>query len=266
MGKQVQVIGTVISNERLQGDYYRMVLQAPDVAALARPGKFVHLQVPGLGQCVLRRPFSISDYDVQAGSLTLVYKVVGKGSARMHELAAGTGIDLLGALGKGYRPLPADRRAVLVGGGYGCAAIYCLARLAKRPPLILLGGRSAGDILLEDEFRRIGCEVRVATNDGSYGTAGFVTVLLHEILAGGEKPWVATCGPLPMLKAVALMSEQHGCECEVSLDSAMCCGVGACFSCVVKCRAATPEGWHYVRVCSQGPVFKGSEVYWEGLC
>lgn len=266
MGKQVQVIGKIICNQRLQGDYYRMVLQAPEVAALARPGKFVHLKVPGLQQCVLRRPFSISDYDSQAGTLTLVYKVVGKGSAQMHDLPVGTDIDILGALGKGYRPLPTDRRSILVGGGYGCAAIYCLARLAKIPPLILLGGRSAGDILLEEDFRKIGCEVQVTTNDGSYGSIGFITVLLNKILETGERPWVAACGPLPMLKAVALMAEKYGSDCEVSMDSAMCCGVGACYACVVKCRVASPEEWHYVRVCSNGPVFKGTDIYWAGVC
>jgi dihydroorotate dehydrogenase electron transfer subunit len=163
----------------------------------------------------------------------------------------------------GYSSAPADSQPIVVAGGYGCAATYLFAKRSATPPLVLIGGRSAGDILLQQEFADLGCEVRVSTNDGSQGYHGLVTALLEQALDESQAPFVVSCGPNPMLYAVARILAERGLDGEVSLDHAMCCGVGACFACVVKMKADNADGWEYVRTCLHGPVFRASTVHWE---
>ena len=254
----------VLSHDPLEAGYGRLRLDAGDLARAARPGQFVHLQVPGLDGHLLRRPFSICDATAD-GVLTIVYKVVGVGTARLAECPVGAEIDVLGPLGHGFTP-PADGRPyILVAGGYGCAAMHFAARAAAKPPLVLLGARTAHDLLLTEEFAALGCRVETATDDGSRGRKGLVTALLREALAAETETLVAACGPKPMLKAVALLCQEFPrVSCEVSLDEIMCCGVGACFGCVVKAKdAAAPSGWRYVRSCKEGPVFDGREIWWD---
>ena len=259
-----QIRCELLSHEVLSSGYGRLKLAAGDIARDARPGQFVHMQVPGLEGHVLRRPFSICDATAD-GVLTIVYKVVGTGTARLAECPIGAEIDVMGPLGHGFTP-PADGRPyILVAGGYGCAAMYFAARAAAKPPLVLLGARTAHDLLLTEEFAALGCNVGIATNDGSHGRKGFVTELLREALAAAPSAFVAACGPKPMLKAVALLCQEfQQVACEVSLDEIMCCGVGACFGCVVKGKdAAAPSGWRYLRSCKEGPVFDGREIWWD---
>lgn len=262
-----QILCQVLSNECLQGSYWRMRLNAPAICQDARPGQFIHLQVPQLEGHILRRPFSICD--VQGDTLTLVYKVVGTGTNAMPHILPGTELDLMGPLGHGFSPLPQDRDCCLLGGGYGCAAMLFAARRAvesgRKPPVALLGARSQGDILLAKEFAELGCEVRISTDDGSLGVQGRITVLLEELLKSSPDAFLAACGPRPMLKAVALMAAANapGSLCEVSLDERMCCGVGACFGCVLKVKdETTPEGWKYLRSCKEGPVFPAETILW----
>ena len=253
----------ILSNELLHGDYWRLRLAAPELAASAAPGQFVQVQIPQLEGHLLRRPFSICD--VEGDRLTIVYKVVGAGTAALTRAAPGTRLDLLGPLGHGFAPMPADRPAYLLGGGYGCAAMLFTARRAVQhgpAPVILLGARSAADLLLEEEFARLGCEVRLSTDDGSRGLQGRITALLEPELQRHPDAWLAACGPRPMLFALARLAAQFPeCACEVSLDAIMCCGVGACFGCVVQCKADTPQGWEYRRSCADGPVFRAEELY-----
>ncbi len=258
-----QLTSTIQQNRRLQGDYYRLDLTAPPIAVEAAPGQFVHVQLPNLAHRILRRPFSIFDTDSASGRLSIVYKVVGEGTAHLATLPAGTQLDLLGPLGHGYTDFPqTDCPGLIVAGGYGAAALFLLAKRAAIPPIVLLGGRSQGDLLLVDDYRQLGCDVRLSTNDGSAGRQGLVTLLLQEALAQHPQAPVAACGPNPMLKAVCAMAD--GCHrTEISLDHAMCCGVGACFACVVKQKADTPEGWTYVRTCKEGPVFSAETVFWD---
>jgi dihydroorotate dehydrogenase electron transfer subunit len=181
---------------------------------------------------------------------------------------AGVVADLLGPLGRGFT-IPADPAVlpVIVAGGYGCAATYLLARrcAAGRPPVCLFGARTRDDLLLVAEFQALGCDVRIATDDGSAGRAGFVTLLLAELLdTPGAGPFsIHACGPNPMLKAVTGLVLARGLDAEISLDHAMCCGVGACFACVVKRKAANADGWEYSRTCIDGPVFPASETVWD---
>lgn len=264
----------ITANRQLKGDYH--ILQCavtPQFEAAASPGQFVHVRLPQLEAHLLRRPFSICD--CTAGTLTLVYKVVGSGTAHMARLRPGDCLDLLGPLGHGFTlPGATAPRTIMLGGGYGCAAMYFYARrltamAAATAPLIMLGARSAADILLAEEFRALGCEVLTATDDGSCGEHGRITVLLDKFAATAppETPYrLAACGPMPMLRAIAKLAEHtpQWSDCEISLDEIMCCGVGACFGCVVKCISnRTPRGWEYRRSCLDGPVFKAQSVYWQ---
>jgi dihydroorotate dehydrogenase electron transfer subunit len=260
---RIQEDALIQSNQRLQGDYYQVDMQAPAIAAATQPGQFAHVQLPRFEHRVLRRPFSIYDVDPETGRLSIIYKTVGEGTAHLSTLGEGTQLNLLGPLGVGYSAAPEGTQPIVVAGGYGCAATYLFAKRSPVPPLVLIGGRSAGDILLRQEFAALGCEVRVSTNDGSQGHAGFVTALLEQALDTADSPFVVSCGPNAMLYAVARILTERGLDGEVSLDHAMCCGVGACFACVVKMKADTPDGWEYIRTCLQGPVFKASAVHWE---
>ncbi len=262
-----QVQAEILRNRPIAAGYYQIDLRAPQIAAAARPGQFVHVRIPLLEHRVLRRPFSIYDADPATGRLSVIYKVVGEGTDVLSRRQEDTA-DLLGPLGNGFTP-PDDPgvQPVIVAGGYGCAATYLLAspRFSSRRPLCLFGARSREDLLLVEEFQALGCEVRTATDDGSAGRKGFVTELLRELL---EAPAacslkVFACGPNPMLKAVSTLVLARGLDAEISLDHAMCCGVGACFACVVKRKAETPDGWEYVRTCTDGPVFPASSTVWD---
>ncbi|MBP5300741.1 MAG: dihydroorotate dehydrogenase electron transfer subunit [Victivallales bacterium] len=262
-----QTTAPILSNACLHGAYHRLTIELGDLALAACPGQFVQVQIPNLEGHVLRRPFSICD--VNGTVLTLVYKVVGTGTEALAKALPGTPLNVLGPLGHGFTNLPADRPAVLLGGGYGCAAMLFCAHHAVaqglQAPTILLGARTRADILLEEEFRNLGCQVAVSTDDGSYGIQGRITVLLEALLKRTPNAWLAACGPKPMLKAVARLAEQFPqAKCEVSLDEIMCCGVGACFGCVIKCKDdSAPQGWSYRRSCADGPVFPAAEIYWE---
>ncbi len=262
----LQCSAILLSQEHLQGAYWRMRLHAPQICALAQPGQFVQLRLPGLEGHILRRPFSICD--VEGETLTLVYKVVGEGTQSMPRLSPGESLDLLAPLGHGFSPVSPERPLVLLGGGYGCAAMLFTARRHREAgapaPRVLLGARSQGDILLVREFEALGCPVEISTDDGSLGTCGRITVLLEKVLQESPGAFLQACGPRPMLKAVAQMAfSEPRCRCEVSLDERMCCGVGACFGCVVKAKDPdAPEGWKYLRSCKEGPVFSAEEILW----
>ena len=258
--------GEIISNERLQYDYYKVVFYAPEICAKAAPGQFVHVAIAHLRDRILRRPFSISNV-TEGVELTVIYKVVGVGTKVLSELRAGEICNLLGPLGKGYSVPVEDETPILVGGGYGAAAMYLLARRSPNPGVVLLGARSAADLLLVDEYRALGFDVRIATNDGSVGKSGFVTALLDEVYAEneGKKLRFYGCGPMPMLLALSRLLLAHGCQDgEVSFDHLMCCGVGACFACVVKVKDG--DSWRYARTCNEGPVFLTKDVYFEEEC
>ena len=253
----------ILRNACLQGSYYRVDLRAPGVVPQVLPGQFVHVQLPDFEQHVLRRPFSVFNVDEASGTLSLIYKIVGEGTARLAQLGEGVCLDLMGPLGHGYSEPPAGQKLVVVAGGYGCAATYLLVRRSPPPSVVCLGGRTAEDLLLVHEFRALGSAVHLATDDGSLGHRGVVTELLEQVLDREPRPFVVACGPNPMLKAVCRIVAARGLQAEVSLDHVMCCGVGACFACVVKLKADNAAGWEYVRTCKSGPVFQASQVVWE---
>jgi dihydroorotate dehydrogenase electron transfer subunit len=260
----MQCPAKIVSNDILQGDYRRVRFAVPEAAAATMPGQFAHLKIARLRDRVLRRPFSICDVDAD-GLMTIVYKVVGEGTEVLSTLEPGVECDMIAPLGNGF-PIPAPGDfPVIVAGGYGAAATLLLAKRSPTPGVVLIGARSKPDLILTAEFAATGFKVMTATEDGSAGATGRVTALIAPAAAdaGGRRPRIYACGPHGMLMAVGKMADGLGVEADLSLDHLMCCGVGACFACVVKVKADNPDGWRYARTCKEGPVFKSTAV-WHG--
>ena len=257
------VNGEIISNRVLQDSYRQVEFYVPEICAKTQPGQFVHVKITGLRDRILRRPFSICNVNAD-GILTVVYKVVGTGTEVLAELPPGTVCDVMGPLGKSFSLPQSDELPILVAGGYGSAATYLLAQRSPVKGLLLLGARSKADLILTDRFAQVGFTVRTATNDGSHGIKGLVTDLVAAVIKEnpGRKMRFYGCGPHGMLMALGRQILAAGYDGELSLDHLMCCGIGACFACVVKVKADTPEGWRYARTCKEGPVFPAANVYY----
>ncbi len=241
-----QSIFEVLSNEALTDNVFQMIL-AGDTSHITNCGQFVNIQLDGM---FLRRPISVCDYD--ENTLTIIYKVVGKGTEAMSAMKAGTRLDLLTGLGNGYDLTLAGDRPVLLGGGVGVPPMYHLAkklRQAGKTVSVILGFNTAAEIFYEEAFRALGCQVTVTTVDGSYGVKGFVTDALPE-----NYTYFYTCGPEPMLKAVYRATNTSG---QMSFEERMGCGFGACMGC--SCKTITG----YKRICKDGPVMKKEEILWE---
>ncbi len=255
----------ILENKNYKGDYYCITFQAPIISPSVVPGQFVHLQLPTSPNLLLRRPFSIYNVDTKLGTLSLIYKVIGKGSKALSMLLPGTVVNLLGPLGNGFPTATNKKSVIIVAGGYGCASTYLVAKTAVAPGCCVLGARTKDDILVENEFKQTGFEVNITTNDGSYGHKGIVTDVLEQKLNSiqNQPAVVYACGPNAMLEAVGKLAMKHHVNSYLSFDMPMCCGVGACFTCVIKIKAANSDGWEYVRTCYTGPVFEANDVYFE---
>ena len=238
----------ILANEPLTQSVWRMVLEG-DTQWITAPGQFVNIALEGR---YLRRPISVCDYDER--TITLIYKVVGDGTAQMSRMAAGTELDLLTGLGNGFSIREEVRRPLLVGGGVGVPPLYHLAKrllAAGRPVEVILGFNTAAECFYEEEFRALGCTVTVATADGSHGVRGFVTTALAE--RQPDFDYFYACGPLPMLRALAEAVEQDG---QLSFEERMGCGFGACMGCSCKTKYGNK------RICKEGPVLEKGEIIW----
>lgn len=236
----------ITENIPLTENVYKMVLRG-DVSAITAPGQFVNIQLDGL---YLRRPISVCD--VSGDGLTIIYKVVGKGTAKLSQMQRGS-LNLLTGLGNGYDLSCAGDRPVLLGGGVGVPPMYLLAKrlLAEGKQVqVILGFNTQKEVFYEKEFRELGAQVTVTTVDGSYGTQGFVTDVLKDM----DYTYFYTCGPEPMLKAVYRASQTSG---QMSFEKRMGCGFGACMGC--SCKTITG----YKRICKEGPVMRKEEILWE---
>ena len=241
-----QSLFTIVSNEALTDCVYKMVL-AGDTSAITAAGQFVNIKLEGM---FLRRPISVCDYDET--TLTIVYKVVGKGTEAMSKMTEGQ-LDILTGLGNGYDLSLAGDKPVLLGGGVGVPPMYNLAKklvAMGKQVSVILGFNTQSEIFYEDAFKALGCQVTVTTVDGSYGTKGFVTTALEAM----DYSYFYTCGPEPMLKAVYKASKTSG---QMSFEERMGCGFGACMGC--SCKTLTG----YKRICKEGPVMKKEEILWE---
>ena len=240
-----QEILTITENVPVTSCVYRMRLEGADLEA-QNPGGFVNIRLDGL---FLRRPISV--YDSEPGSLTILYKVVGKGTEQMAAMKPGETLDVLTGLGNGYDLSKSGETPVLLGGGVGVPPLYLLAKklIAEgKKPQAVLGFNTAAEVFGEAEFKALGCGVTVTTADGSYGVKGFVTDALPE-----EYSYFYTCGPEPMLRAVYRATKTSG---QLSFEERMGCGFGACMGC--SCKTITG----YKRICREGPVLEKEEVLW----
>lgn len=251
----------VKSVEFLRADYFLMKLAAADGQPLPemRPGQFVEVKVEQSGTTFLRRPISINYLDRTRGELWLLVHIVGDGTAALSKKQAGDTVNLMFPLGNGFSlDYAPGAKILLVGGGVGTAPLLYYGEQLRQKgcePIFLLGGRSAKDLLQLEQFRKIG-RTFVTTEDGSAGEKGFVTN--HSILEQEHFDAIATCGPKPMMMAVARFAFSHDTPCEASLENLMACGIGACLCCVEK-----KSDGHNVCVCKEGPIFKTTELQWH---
>ncbi|HMP74806.1 MAG TPA: dihydroorotate dehydrogenase electron transfer subunit [Kiritimatiellia bacterium] len=254
----------VLDHQPIHGGYNLLRMRAPGVAPRVQPGQFIHVKVPHLDECVLRRPFSV--FRADGDTLAILYKDVGKGTRTLQYLKAGETLSILGPLGHGFPAPQPGAYPVIVAGGYGMAALYLTARTSPVKGVAFFGGRAAKDILCVSDFEALGWTVHVTTEDGSLGRRGIVTDALDDWwrAEGGDlKPELFVCGPGGMLKAVAARALQEGWTAWTSADNNMGCGVGACLTCVLKVRDG--DGWTWARACREGPVFNARDVLWEEL-
>lgn len=242
-----QTLYTVCSNEPLARQVFRMRLLG-DTSAITAPGQFVDLALPGF---FLRRPISICDYD--ADGLTIIYKVVGKGTAALSRLAPGAELDALSGLGNGFDTQKSGESPLLIGGGVGVPPLYALAKrlLAEgKCPTAILGFNKADEVFYAGEFENLGVRTIVCTADGSVGVRGFVTDAIATL--SGYSFYYA-CGPEPMLRAVHALCPCGG---QLSFEERMGCGFGACMGCSCKTKYGNK------RICKEGPVLTKEEVIW----
>lgn len=241
-----QSIFTIAENSALTSNVFKMKLIG-DVSQITLPGQFINIKLDGL---YLRRPISV--FDTDDNSVTIIYKVVGHGTQQMSEMKVGETLDVLTGLGNGYDTSLCREHAVLLGGGVGVPPLYMLAKKLiseNKKVSVVLGFNTKDEVFCEEDFRVLGCDVKVTTVDGSYGVKGFVTDALPE-----NYDHFFTCGPEPMLKAVYDATSTSG---QMSFEERMGCGFGACMGC--SCKTLTG----YKRICKDGPVMMKEEILWE---
>jgi len=263
MRRVFQAKAKIVYSKRIKDNYFKSILSSPRIALGALPGQFVNIKVNSCQEPLLRRPFSI--HRVSGSNIEILYEVLGKGTQILAQKKPGEYLDIIGPLGNGFDALCAKRStlSILVAGGMGVAPLVFLAeRMISHKFSVLIGAKTKNQILCEKEFKKLGCDVKIATDDGSMGFQGKVTDLLKEALLKNSrtqelKNSIYACGPRPMLKEIANISQKYNIPAQISLEEHMACGIGACLGCVVN----TKNG--YQRVCKEGPVFAADKIVWE---
>jgi len=247
----------ILSNNAINADVFSMTITSPSVASKAKPGQFVMLFL-GRGELLLPRPISFCDVNISRGTVTFVYRVVGAGTKVLSEMLPWQNISLIGPLGNGYlvkgRNNVRFSRVALIGGGIGIPPLHFLAKmLATRGTYVdIYLGYTKSPIMI-DRFRPLADRLFITTEDGSFGHRGNVLEVFEAQTRAYDE--ILSCGPSPMLKALAVMAEKMGIPCQLSLEEHMACGLGACMGCAVNVNG------QYVRICSEGPVFYSDDIY-----
>ena len=249
-----QVMAEIIRHTSLSDGIFDMTLKAEEIAKEAKAGQFISVYLNNKSK-ILPRPISICGIDKEAGTLRIVYRTVGDGTKELSDYKEGEMVKILGPLGNGFTQK--DKKAILIGGGIGIPPMLELMKQLDCDKTAVLGYRDSA-MFLKDEFEAV-CDVKVATEDGSQGTKGTVIDAIEKY--GVEGKVIYACGPMPMLKALAVYAEEHGMEAQISLEERMACGIGACLGCICK----TKEKDHHTnvnntRICKDGPVFDAKEV------
>ena len=273
---------TVLENQRLARDTYRVRFECPELAARIVPGQFLMLRLSGGDDPLLGRPLALYDTVLSTSGVPIgvdvVYLVLGKLTQRLAAFVPGQKLDIWGPLGNGFAPTPTEH-LLMVAGGIGQTPFMALAREALggrtyglptdslRTPgwakrvTFCYGARTADFLAGVADFEKIGVEVRISTDDGTAGHHGLVTDLARQVISESPGVRVVCCGPERMMKAVAELTAEQAVPCQVSLETPMACGIGICFSCVAKVRDASGE-WDYKRTCVEGPIFEATQIAW----
>lgn len=254
-------LGKILSNVKVAENIYEMVLETPGIAKQAKSGQFVNLRLTNKLDPLLRRPISLHDINTDAGTITMLYMVVGKGTTMMTTFEAGETIDVLGPLGNGWDCSLPGENVVLIGGGIGIAPLYPLAkelRAQGRNVELIMGAKSKNYLTDTSIYENIGVTMTITTDDGTAGIKGFVTQALSNSIAAGKCDLIYACGPKPMLKFVEKTALEHNVAGQVSMESHMGCGLGIC----LLCPTSVKEGG-YKRTCTDGPVFEIGELDYE---
>ncbi len=261
----------LVKQSLLRPGVYRMSLEYPFPDKPVVPGQFFMVRVGEELDPLLRRPLSIHEIDSTGAPplLKFLYQVVGRGTTILSRLGPGGKVDILGPLGRGFCLIPEPEEALLIAGGMGVAPFLGLAQMRRRDHpacriWAFIGGKSAAEVYTGEDLSRLGVRVQSVTEDGSLGIRGLVTEALESHLSGttAGKRQIFACGPFGMMRRTAQLAEQYRIPCQVSLDKAMACGVGACRGCVVPVKdSVVPEGYRYKTVCRDGPVFDAKTLF-----
>ncbi|MFC1667422.1 dihydroorotate dehydrogenase electron transfer subunit [Candidatus Omnitrophota bacterium] len=277
----------ILFNERVGTDYFKMSVASPVIARSAKPGQFVQVRCNDSSDPLLRRPFSIHRLTRHSSRVTgfeILYETVGRGTGLLSKKKSGESVKVLGPLGNGFT-LPRleevknrHQKSILIAGGIGVAPLgFLVEELAKKKinTIVLIGANTKNMVLCENDFKRLGAEVHVTTDDGSHGCKGLVSKLFQKILqtANSKQPFdftqdrrttIYACGPQPMLKCIAGISKKEGLECQVCVEEKMACGIGVCLGCAVSVRSSKPKtNILYKFACKDGPVFDADEIVWS---
>ena len=242
-----QGIFEIKENIKIAKDVYKMILSG-DTSDITKPGQFINIKLDGF---YLRRPISVCDYDDK--TVTIIYKVVGKGTEAMSAMGIGEKLDILTGLGNGFDTSKCGDMPVLVGGGVGVPPMYnlCKKLIAEgKKPVAILGFNKADEVFYKEEFEALGVKTYITTVDGSVGVKGFVTDALKEV---EDYTYICTCGPEPMLKALYNACKTSG---QFSFEERMGCGFGACMGCSCKTKYGNK------RICKDGPILEKEEIIW----
>jgi dihydroorotate dehydrogenase electron transfer subunit len=246
----------LVSAEEIAGGIFDFTVEAPEIAAEAKCGQFLHIKC-GDG-VFLRRPISICD--TSDTEVRFIFEVKGRGTELLAEKKAGDMLDIMGPLGHGFEIKPEYKKAVIIGGGIG---VFPLFKLAKNIDAdIFLGFRSKDRIVMEKEFEAVSKTLTIGTDDGSCGYRGYIAGAAEEFIDKNGADIIFACGPTPMLRAVKTLAESRGIPCQVSMEQRMGCGIGACLVCTCETNKPGMDG--QVRVCKDGPVFFSTEVTLNG--
>lgn len=252
MSIKKQIEAPILANRPIAKNIYRLVLKSPYIAETSFPGQFIHIRVTDTTSHILRRPISLAGVDTAKGNCKIIYKIVGTGTKLLSQKKPGEILDIIGPLGKGFPINILEKKPIIIGGGVGIAPLLFLAEYIGDAKA-LVGFPTKDEIFGIKTFKNAGHDIRLYTDDGSYGKKGYPTDDLKTYIS--KNSLIFACGPKALLKKIGKISKQTKTPTYISLEERMACGVGACLGCSVK----TPEG-NYKKVCSDGPVFLIDDV------
>ncbi|WP_283170404.1 dihydroorotate dehydrogenase electron transfer subunit [Curtanaerobium respiraculi] len=250
----------LLENVQVGPELYVMTLESPRIAARLQPGQFTHVRIPGMEAHLLRRPFSVYEAFPDRGTMDILYQVVGFGTEHLAQVEPGAVLDQIGPIGRPWDAPAGGDRLLAVAGGAGAPAVFMQVKAtleAGGSADVVLGARTAEALVSHERYAALlGRDAVCATDDGSFGHAGFATQPAADLLRRGSYTRAITCGPEPLMRKVAQAAAEAGVPCQISLERRMACGVGACLSCVVETAAGKK------RACVDGPIFDAEQVVW----